>query len=57
MNNYKMKTGKIGNKVIDAYKNAEEKFVETFLEENGNIKTAIRWLKIYNAKKIIILSM
>ena len=57
MNNYKMKTGKIGNKVIDAYKNAEEKFVETFLEENGNIKTAIRLLKIYNAKKIIILSM
>ena len=57
MNNYKMKTGKIGNKVIDAYKNAEEKFVETFLEENGNIKTAIIWLKIYNAKKIIILSM
>ena len=42
MNNYKMKTGKIGNKVSDAYKNAEEKFVETFLEENGNIKTAIR---------------
>ena len=42
MNNYKMKTGKIGNKVIDSYKNAEEKFVETFLEENGNIKTAIR---------------
>lgn len=37
-----MKTGKIGNKVIDAYKIAEEKFVETFLEENGNIKTAIR---------------
>ena len=57
MNNYKMKTGKIGNKVIDAHKNAEEKFVETFLEENGNIKTAIRWLKIYNVKKIIILSM
>lgn len=39
MNEYKMKPGKIGKKVIGAYKNIEEKFVDTFLEEDGSLKT------------------
>lgn len=39
MSEYKMKPGKIGEKVIDAYKNVEEKFADTFLEEDGSMKT------------------
>lgn len=39
MNEYKMKPGKIGKKVIGAYKNIEKKFVDTFLEEDGSLKT------------------
>ncbi|MDO4272085.1 MAG: hypothetical protein Q4D16_00315 [Eubacteriales bacterium] len=39
MSEYKLKTGKIGEKVIKAYKGIEDKFVDTFLEEDGSLKT------------------
>ena len=39
MSAYKMKPGKIGKAVIGAYKNVEEKFVDTFLEADGSLKT------------------
>lgn len=39
MSAYKMKPGKIGKAVIGAYKNVEEKFVDTFLTEDGSLKT------------------
>ena len=39
MSEYKVKLGKIGKTVIDAYKAVEEKFVDTFLEEDGSLKT------------------
>ena len=39
MSEYRIKPGKIGEKVIDAYKNVEDKFVETFLNEDGSLKT------------------
>lgn len=39
MSTYKMKPGKIGRTVIGAYKNVEQKFVDTFLEEDGSLKT------------------
>lgn len=39
MSTYKMKPGKIGRTVIGAYKNVEEKFVDTFLTEDGSLKT------------------
>ena len=31
--NYKLKTGKVEEKVVNAYKKIEDKFVEKFLEE------------------------
>ena len=33
MSEYKLKTGKIGEKVVGGYKKIEEGFVETFLEK------------------------
>lgn len=34
MSEYKLKPGKIGEAAVSAYKNIEEKFVETFLEKD-----------------------
>lgn len=39
MSEYRMKPGKIGKTVMAAYKNVEEKFVDTFLEADGSLKT------------------
>lgn len=39
MSEYRRKPGKVGEKVIGAYKNMESKFVETFLNEDGSMKT------------------
>lgn len=36
MTEYRLKTGKIGKKVVKAAKGVEDKFVETFLEEDEN---------------------
>ena len=40
MTEYRLKGGKIGEKVVDAYKKVEDAFVETFLdkEEDGSVK-------------------
>lgn len=51
MSEYKMKPGKIGEKVISAYKNVEEKFVGTFLEEDGSMKTGGMAEKVTGAYK------
>ncbi len=51
MSEYKMKPGKIGKKVIGAYKNIEEKFVDTFLEEDGSLKTGGMAEKVTGAYK------
>lgn len=51
MSEYKMKPGKIGEKVIGAYKNIEEKFVGTFLEEDGSMKTGGMAEKVTGAYK------
>lgn len=34
--NYRLKVGKVGHKVVDAYKGTEEKFCDAFLEKNEN---------------------
>ena len=34
MAEYQLKTGKIGQKVVDGYKKVEEKFTDTFLEKD-----------------------
>ena len=39
MSTYKMKPGKIGKAAIGAYQKVEEKFVDTFLEEDDSLKT------------------
>lgn len=36
MTKYKLKTGKIGDHIIDAYKGVEQKFTDTFLIEDEN---------------------
>ena len=39
MSEYKLKTGKLGEKIVNTYKGIEDKFVDTFLEEDGSLKT------------------
>lgn len=39
MSEYQLKPGKIGEKIIDGHKKIEDKFTETFLEEDGSLKT------------------
>lgn len=39
MAEYKLKTGKFGKKVTGAYEKVEKKFVDTFLHEDGSMKT------------------
>ena len=39
MSEYKMKTGKIGEAVVGAYKKVEGAFADTFLNEDGSMKT------------------
>ena len=51
MSEYKMKTGKIGEAVIGAYKKIEDSFVDTFLEkdENGEATNGLKTGKIGDA--------
>lgn len=39
MSEYQLKPGKIGEKVVDAYEKVEKKFTDTFLNEDGTMKT------------------
>ena len=39
MSEYKLKTGKIGEKVTETYKKIEDKFTDRFLNEDGTMKT------------------
>lgn len=39
MSEYKLKPGKLGNTIINTYKSIEHKFEDTFLEEDGSLKT------------------
>ena len=39
MSEYRLKPGKVGKKIMDTYQNVEDKFVETFLNEDGSMKT------------------
>lgn len=39
MSDYKMKTGKLGEKVVETYKKVENAFVGAFLNEDGSMKT------------------
>lgn len=39
MDEYHLKTGKLGEKIVREYKKIEDKFTDTFLEEDGSLKT------------------
>ena len=39
MTEYQLKSGKLGKKVMNAYKKVEEKFTDTFLEKDENSLT------------------
>ena len=39
MSEYKLKPGKLGKKIMDAYQGIEDKFVDKFQEEDGSLKT------------------
>lgn len=39
MAEYRLKPGKIGEKVVGAYENIEKKFTDAFLNEDGSLKT------------------
>lgn len=39
MGEYKLKPGKLGDKIVGTYKKIEDAFVENFLEEDGTMKT------------------
>lgn len=49
MSEYRLKPGKIGKKIINTYQNIEDKFVDTFLEEDGSLKTGGMAEKATNA--------
>lgn len=36
---FKLKTGKVGEKVVEAYKDIEKKFTDTFLEKDESIES------------------
>lgn len=39
MAEYRLKPGKIGEKVVDTYEKVEKKFTDAFLNEDGSLKT------------------
>lgn len=49
MTDYKLKPGKLGEKLVGAYKDIERKFVETCLEEDGSMKTGGMGKTVTNA--------
>ena len=38
MSEYKLKPGKVAEKIIDTYQKVEDKFTDTFLDEKGRLK-------------------
>lgn len=39
MSEYQMKPGKLGEKILNGYQKVEDRFVTTFLDEDGSLKT------------------
>lgn len=51
--NYRLKVGKVGQKVIDAYKGVEEKFCDTFLDKDENSEQGYTLKTDATAKKVV----
>ena len=49
MEEYRLKPGKLGKNIMKEYKKIEDKFVDTFLEEDGSLKTGGMAEKATNA--------
>ncbi|WP_455717662.1 hypothetical protein [Anaerosporobacter sp.] len=52
MEEYQLKTGKIGNKVVATYKTVEKKFTDTFLEKDENSVGGYRMKTGKTAEKV-----
>lgn len=53
MSEYKLKTGKLGEKVVGAYKKVEDAFVDAFLEQGGEGEGDLR-LKTGKVGKAVV---
>ena len=53
MSKYKLKTGKLGEKVVGAYKKVEDAFVDAFLEQGGEGEGDLR-LKTGKVGKAVV---
>ncbi len=51
--NYRLKVGKVGHKVVDAYKGVEEKFCDAFLEKDENSEQGYSLKTSVTAKKVV----
>lgn len=52
MAGYRLKTGRFGKKITDAYEKIEQKFVDTFLEEDADSEFGIRLKTGKTAEKV-----
>ena len=53
MAEYQLKTGKIGQKVVDGYKKVEEKFTDTFLEKDESSPSGYTLKTGKTAEKVV----
>lgn len=53
MGEYRIKPGKIGQTLMGAYQSIEDKFVDTFLEEDGRLKTGTLGQKVTKAYQTV----
>jgi len=53
MSDYKLKTGKVGKKVVDAYKKIEGAFTDTFLEKSEDTDSVYTLKTGSVAKKVV----
>ncbi|MFV0239669.1 MAG: hypothetical protein ACK5H4_06455 [Lacrimispora sphenoides] len=51
--NYRLKVGKVGQRVVDAYKGIEEKFCDAFLEKDENSEQGCTLKTGATAEKVV----
>lgn len=51
--NYRLKVGKVGQRVVDAYKSVEEKFCDAFLEKDENSEQGYTLKTGATAEKVV----
>lgn len=53
MTEYKMKTGKVGEKIVEGYKKVEEKFTDKFLEKDESSPSGYSLKTGKTAEKVV----